>query len=178
MALRALHIISGPPGAGKTTVSKIVTKTYDLGVHLHGDDFWDYIASGFLEPWTPESSTQNETVMRAIASAAGQFVEGGYETVVDAVIGPWLIDPFRAAARSLGIPADYVVLRPDAGVALDRVARRNSRNLEESAVRHMNREFAHLGQFEAHVVDSATDTAEATAATVLHGFATHRFRIA
>lgn len=70
-------ILSGPPGAGKSTTARTVAATYTKAVHLHTDDFWGYIASGYIAPYLPESDPQNHTVVRAIAAAASPSLMAG-----------------------------------------------------------------------------------------------------
>lgn len=48
---------------------------------------------------------------------------------------------------------------------------------EEPAIRQLSREFAHLGAFESHVVDSTALTAKETARAVREGLLANRFRL-
>lgn len=175
--MRAIRILSGPPGAGKTTVTRAIAAASDRGVHLHADDFWHYVVSGFVEPWLPESAPQNAVVIEAVASAAARFSAGGYDTFVDGVVGPWFVDVFVDAAREAGAGLDYVVLRPNERVAVTRATRRAEGLADENAVRKMHREFADLGDLERHVVDSSALSPEATVAAVRAGLDEGRFTL-
>jgi hypothetical protein len=55
-----------------------------------------------------------------LADAAFGYARGGYEVVVDGIVGPWFLDPFRGLARQTGIPLHCVVLRLELGAALER----------------------------------------------------------
>jgi hypothetical protein len=46
--------------------------------------------------------------MAVLAKAAERYAQGGYFVVVDGIVGPWFIHPFK----SLKQPVHYVVLRP------------------------------------------------------------------
>jgi hypothetical protein len=65
-----------------------------LGAHVEADSFFRFVRSGYLEPWLPESHTQNVTVMQAVASAAAAYADGGSTTVVDGIVSPkWFLSP-------------------------------------------------------------------------------------
>ena len=112
--------MTGPPGAGKTTAARLVADALPRSVHLHADDFWDYIRSGRIPPHLPESKQQNELVMRVVAEAAVGYAEGGFDVVVDGIVGPWFIGVFRTLTAEHDLALHYFVVRPDESVAFDR----------------------------------------------------------
>ncbi|MFW6693522.1 nucleoside/nucleotide kinase family protein [Streptomyces sp. MAR4 CNX-425] len=161
-------LVSGPPGAGKTTVSRLVAQASPRSVHLHTDDFWAAIARGAVAPYLPAAQRQNETVVAVAAGAAARYAAGGYRVVLDGVVGPWFVDAYRAAAAAAGVPLHYVVLRPDEPTTLARATARTGPDAltDPGPVRAMHREFADLGAYEAHALDTGGQPAEATAAAV------------
>ena len=64
-----LVVISGPPGAGKSTVARLLADRYDPSALVEGDAFFAFLARGAIEPWLPESNEQNEVVTRAAGSS-------------------------------------------------------------------------------------------------------------
>lgn len=109
-------ILTGPPGAGKSTVARRLAAGFPRAVHLHTDDFWHAIASGGIAPHLPESDAQNQTVVRAIAAAARIYADGGFTTIVDGIVGPWMLHHYAPLAEAH--PLHYIVLRPDREVSL------------------------------------------------------------
>lgn len=169
----SLAIVSGVPGAGKTTLTVTLAASRAAGLHLPSDVFYTFPAHP-LDPTTPESHAQNVTVVRALGATCRAFVAGGYDVFLDGVLGPWLLDPLLEETRVSGV--DYVVLRADPSVAVDRVHRREGSG-RSPAVRQMNTAFADLGPRERHVVDTTDLTPEATRSRVEVGLAAGRFRL-
>ncbi|SRR6266571_756080 len=172
-------VLTGPPGAGKSTVASMLASGLRLSVHLHCDDFWRYIRHGRIAPYLPQAHRQNQTVIDALAQAAVSYAAGGYQVICDGVIGPWFIDVFCAAAITRGIGLDYVVLRPDLATTLRRAASRADPALTgPGPVRSLHSQFTGIGAFEAHVLDSTRLGPHATADAVLHGLAQGTYRLA
>jgi predicted kinase len=175
-------IVSGPPGAGKSTIARGLALGADgpLAVHLHTDDFYAYIRKGWVEPWLPASQAQNITVMRALAATAAIYAEGGYEVLVDGIVGPWFFDPWREAAAGRGLDLRYLCLMPDEAETVARATARTARGAmtDPEVVRLMWRNFVTFAPAPAHVLDTSGQTPEATLALVRDGLAAGRFVLA
>src|SRR3712207_6689019 len=136
----SLLVVTGPPGAGKSTVAGLVAGAFSASVLLPGDAFFSFVSAGWVAPGLPEAHRQNELVLGAAAAAAGRFVRGGYTVVHDGVVGPGFLPAYTAAT---GLPElDYVVLLPPEDVCLERVATRTGHGFtDDAAARHMYREL-------------------------------------
>lgn len=170
-----ITVLTGPPGAGKTTVAAAIAGAAPLGVHMVTDEVFHWIAAGYLPPWQAGADGQNTTVMGVIGAAAARFSAGGYHVVVDGIVGPWFLDRFRETAGSGRLA--YVVLRPSRDVALARATgRTGGRDLvDPGPVGAMYDAFADLGPLEGHVVDTSDFTVEATVVAVTEGLAGGRW---
>lgn len=148
--------------------------------HLHTDDFYVYIRKGYIEPWLPTAHGQNTTIMEAASESAMAYARGGYFTVVDGIVGPWFLPPFRERAARDGIAIDYVVLRPSKATAISRGVAREERGAmrDEKVIAQMWDHFADLGVLERHALDNGGHTTIQTAEAILNGLAAGTFRLA
>jgi cytidylate kinase len=164
----SMIIITGPPGAGKSTVARIVADQFDSSVLLVGDDFHHYIRKGYIPPWQSESEHQNEVVIDSTAAAAAAYALGGYLVVVDAIIGPWFVRRFLRFVPDV-LPVHYVILCPSKEVAIQRAIERTGEAdlVNPEPVTFMHQVFTERGGLEDHVLDSSYLTADETASEVL-----------
>ena len=167
MGTGRIVLISGPCGSGKTTVSRMLAESGDspLAVHIHTDDFYQYIRRGYIPPWWEDSGDQNETVVRAAAACGEQYALGEYEVYVDGVVGPWFLGPWKRLTEK-GLDLRYVVLRPGLEATVDRAMGRDQQEespLKEENVRQMWEMFSSLGGYEAFALDTTEQTAAESA---------------
>lgn len=172
MPASELLILTGPPGAGKSTVARLLAAGAEPSACVEADWFWTTIVSDVVPPWEPDAQAQNETVLSAALAAATRLAAGGYKVVLDGVVGPWLLHVVHAENRTVGAHLRYVVLRPDLPTCLDRALGRLDESprvaghpplTDESVIRHMWEQFADLADHEHHALDSSRLTAQETA---------------
>ena len=148
-------IVSGPPGAGKTTAAGILAERSARAVHVEADAFFRFIRSGYVEPWKPESHQQNSLVMRIVAEVAAAYASEGYFTIVDGIVIPgWFLVPLRDALRDAGCRVAYAVLRaPMAECAARARDRAGDPLADPKVIEGLWRDFADLGGFERNALD-------------------------
>ena len=119
-----LLLLTGSPGCGKTTVAPLVADRHDPSVCLDLDWFFAKLRRGAIEPWREEAHAQNRVVLRAAAEAVAVFAEGGYVTVAEGILYPFMLDLFTAACEPRRIAISYAVLRAPVGVVQERAQNR------------------------------------------------------
>ncbi len=181
MTFARVVIVSGPPGAGKSTIARGLAEASAAAsaVHLHTDDFYAYIRKGFIEPWRPESQAQNITVMNALARAAATYADGGYEVIVDGIVGPWFFDPWLAAARAHAFDLRYILLMPDEATTVARATARTAPGAMTDAqvVRTMWGHFVTYAPAPEHLVDTTGQDRAQTLAAVRTALEAGQFRL-
>jgi chloramphenicol 3-O-phosphotransferase len=167
-------IISGPPGAGKSTVAESLCARYDRTVHLKTDELYASVRMGFISPWKPESDRQNHMISRAAARAATAFAQELYAVFIDGVIGPHLLPEYLEDLRAAAVPVHFVLLRP----SLDEIVRRGltrvgaetapaSMRVPEPLLRRGHATFERWGDFAGLTIDNSELTADQTADRVM-----------
>lgn len=171
-----LLIVTGPPGAGKSTLAEQLAAARSPSVLVEGDAFFAFLREGRIEPWLPASNDQNETVGQAAAAATGHFARH-FWTVYDGVLGPWSLPTFLAAT-GVGT-AHYVMLLPTVERCVERVATRSGHGFTDSAAtRHMHEQFQTATIGERHVLRDPPDGVAGLADLVLRRVADGSLRIA
>ncbi len=147
-------ILTGPPGVGKTTAARLLSRRFGPGVHLDSDAFFRFITSEYVEPWLPESHQQNGLVMRIVGEAAAAYAAAGYFTVVDGIVIPrWFLATLRETISATGAEVAYAVLRAPRQLCLDRLsAREGAATPDPEAMAGIWGQFADLGEYEPHAL--------------------------
>jgi predicted kinase len=120
--MKSVIILSGPIGAGKTTVAHELVAVSDGPVaYIEGDKFWFFIAKGAEGAGRFKNF---KMVMASMTAAAIPYFKAGYEVVLDFSIPPWFLDTIRKILSTKNIPVDYIVLRPAEKICAARAAQR------------------------------------------------------
>ena len=122
-------VLTGPPGAGKSTVAERLAELLDPSALVTGDDFFGFLRRGAICPWRENAHQQNTAVIEAAAAATGRLT-GHCDVVYDGVVGPWFLGTFLGAARLRHL--HNAVLLPPLEVCLDRVSNRQKPWLHRS----------------------------------------------
>lgn len=143
-------VVTGPPGAGKSTVARLLVDRYDPSALVLGDQFFGFLRNGAVSPWLSAAHAQNAAVIRAAGAACGRLSEH-CRVVYDGILGPWFLPEFTKASGRGRL--HYAVLLPPLDVCLERVRSRTEHDFTDvSAAVHMWHQFQGAGTGPRHVV--------------------------
>ena len=169
-----ITIITGTPGAGKTSVSHLLSNENPNGVHMETDMFFHFL-SHRIDPSLPESEDQNIAVINAYTKSALEYVAGGYSVFMDGVIGPWQLPLISPILNTF----EYVILHVPLDVALTRAGGRTSQaSAQPMVIRRMHEQFSRIiHKYEMNVIKTNNKTLRQVADEYLEGKAKGNFTI-
>jgi len=165
-------ILSGPIGAGKTTVAKELVKiTPDPVAYIEGDTFWSYLphAKG------KDIERNAPIVMRAMTAASVPFAVTGHEVILDFTFGPWFLETVQRIVRDRA-PIDYVILSPSLEVCAERAANRPEGKITDYGIyKPLYDSFEGANK---HLISEDSMSAKDVAAMIRKGLDLGEFRLA
>jgi len=172
-AKKPIIILSGPVGAGKSTVAKdLISYSQGAVAYIEGDTFWSFITKGA----TDRNRHQNfKMIMISMVAAAMPYALNGYEVILDFSIPPWFIENIKKVVRLKEIPLDYIVLCPSEAVCIARAAQRAAGTIDDYTPYHDL--YLSFDEAKANMISDDTSGSPETAKRIRKGIDAGQFRI-
>ncbi len=168
-------LLSGPAGAGKSSVAEAICERFDRMLHVEVDTLRHWVKAGYRHPWTGDRQTEEQRLLatRNASAIARESIALRYAVVIDDVIPPSEAARYRETLAGIPSFVHLVTLLPSLEVTLAR-DRGRAASIPDR-VRALHAEFARdasSGALSGYVLDSSTDAnAALTADRVLEAVA-------
>ena len=127
-------ILSGPIGAGKSTVAKELIKSATTPtVYIEGDKFWSFIIK---REETSEIKKNFGATMWSMVAASVPYACNGYEVILDFTIPPFFLDSVHRITKARNVPIEYIVIKPSESICAERVANRHEGKIPDYSIYH------------------------------------------
>ena len=86
-----IFLLSGSPGAGKSSVAVALLQRFEYGIHIPVDDLREWVVAGIAHPVptrTAEAMRQFRLARHAAAQTASIYHAAGFAVVIDDVLFP------------------------------------------------------------------------------------------
>lgn len=82
-------LITGPAGAGKSSVSRILAKKFKRSAHVDVDKIRNMIVGGYIRPWphNTEVESQLSLSIKNACDISSNFLEERFNVFIDDVVG-------------------------------------------------------------------------------------------
>jgi predicted kinase len=131
---RAMFVISGTQGAGKTTVSSLLARRFQRGVHVSGDTLQKMIVSGREWPVSSQTTVNDDMDGEAVRQLrlrlhnmcllGRSFFEAGFTVVLDDIVVGYRLAELRADLA--GVDFMFVMLTPSIETVRERERQRGT----------------------------------------------------
>jgi cytidylate kinase len=128
-------VISGPPGAGKTSVAEAICERFDRMLLVEVEQLREWVRAGYREVWAGDrqAAEQGEMAIRNACAIARETTAMRYAVVIVDVVHPSEAALYRTLLAPLvpASPAHLVTLLPSLEVALQRDAPRGGNSIPD-----------------------------------------------
>ena len=102
--MNQIILLSGPPGAGKTSVAEALCERYDRMLLVEVDDLRHMVRAGYRHPWVDDHQAHEQLQLgaRNAAAIALESVAARYAVVITDVVTAAAVDWYRDARRPRG----------------------------------------------------------------------------
>ena len=156
--------ITGPAGAGKSTVSKVLAEKFAKSAVIDVDYLRSMIVGGYVKPWphNEEAGMQISLGIKNSCSLANNFLEQGFSVFINGVVGTKDLKEYYDFFGTEKLKV--FLLLPSKEVLLDRFDKRGIDDALRTRTYELHNKFVlRKDELKWTVIDSSNQTMEETA---------------
>jgi adenylylsulfate kinase-like enzyme len=162
-------MLSGPVGAGKSTVAReLIPLLPEPVAYIEGDKFWSFVA----HDKTRKRHENVRIILRSMTAAAVPFAKSGFTVLLDFSIPVEFLEFAQRIVKDKTI--EFVIIRPSIEVCEKRAAERAEGKIENYDT---FRSFYDLFDQKSHTIQDDNASASQIAAKIAEGIKAGTFRL-
>ena len=111
-----LYIITGPAGAGKSTISRKIAESKSKSVLIEGDDIYHQVVGGYVQAWKQENHL--DIFWKICIDMIDIYLSNGYTVVFNYIVNPENIKALQDKFKEYKIK--FIILITDEETLLSR----------------------------------------------------------
>jgi adenylate kinase family enzyme len=129
----SIFLITGPPGAGKSTLANALMQRFEFGVHIPVDNLRLLVASGRhdVDPWTEETERQFRVAEQVMCAMTKRYVDNGFAVAIDHCRSLARLDQVLADE---GLEVKKILLLPSLEITQERNRVRTNKDFDTSTL--------------------------------------------
>ena len=131
---KTIILLTGTPGAGKTTIAEALSKTFPRSAHVAVDFFRKMIKAGYASPhhWNDEVEQQYRLARKNAALTAKNIALEGFTVIIDDIIRQKWVEEWRQFLEEFDLR--FVLLLPSLEIAKQRNISRDIWTVDEAII--------------------------------------------
>ncbi len=161
-------LITGPAGAGKSSVSKALAKKFERSAVIEVDKLRAMVVGGYVRPWphNEEVELQLSLSVKNACTITTNFLEKGFSVFIDDVVGRKLLEQYSEYFKDKNFKV--FLLLPSLEYLLQRFDDRgDNKELRERTIELYKKFSEKKDALDWEVIDSSNQTLEETVEEII-----------